>query len=166
MTYQKGHKGYWLGKKLPKKFRIRLSMSRSGPGNSFYGKHHTTKTKQKISQAFTNIRKEALIDRNMGNDYLKDFLKRLTPSHKELWLKDFGRRISLAFTPLRREEYAIRMHEYRISHPIWTRPNWNDTETGFSVPAFVPLLPGRIKPIEATRYYTQGIIPQGISSLF
>ena len=162
MTFQKGHK-INLGRFPSKTTRLNLSISKAGFRNNFYGKHHSAKTKRRISQAFTEERKQALQRRNINNNYLKDFLKTMDHNQRAFWLIEMGRKISQAFTPIRRKEYSIRMHKYRKSHPMWTPPDWSNRETGFSVPEFVPLLPGRITPIDATRYYTQGVIPAGLT---
>ena len=66
------------------------------------------------------------------------------------------------------KEYILMMignsycRDYLSKNPVWKKPDWDNRFTGFDVPSYVSLLPGRIKPIEATRYYCQGVIPQGL----
>ena len=52
MAFQKGNKGYWLGKKRSEETKKKISDSRTGKcmgkDNPNYGKHHTEETKIKI----------------------------------------------------------------------------------------------------------------------
>ncbi len=63
MPFQKGHKGYWFGKKRSEETRKKMSEAQKGEKNYFfnkhykgknhprYGKHHSKETKRKISIA-------------------------------------------------------------------------------------------------------------------
>lgn len=50
MAFQKGDRGYWLGKKRSEETKQKISEKKKGKPGTFLGKHHTGETKRKISE--------------------------------------------------------------------------------------------------------------------
>jgi len=76
-TFKKGCKSvsYWKGKKIPEETKELWSKQRKGEGNSFYGRHHTNETKEKLRKKFTEKFKNA--------EYYKRYIDSLKKYYEE-----------------------------------------------------------------------------------
>ena len=104
------------------------------------------------------------------NTYFRDFLKRMKPEKRRIWLNDFREKISLSIrnNPEYLEKLRIRMigntyqEKYLQKNPIWAKPDWGSCVPHISVPIFVPIIYQKVPIMESTRYYTMGIVPDGL----
>ena len=76
-TFKKGHKipAYWKGKKRSEEIKKLWSEQRKGKGNSFYGRHHTDETKEKLRKKSIEIHQNPEIH--------KKYIDALRKWHKE-----------------------------------------------------------------------------------
>jgi len=105
------------------------------------------------------------------NTYFRDFLKRMKPEKRRIWLNDFRKKISLSIrnNPEYLEKLRIRMignkyqENYLQKNPIWAKPDWGSCIPHRTVPPFVPVLYQRVPVVEATKYYVFGEMPPRIN---
>ena len=104
------------------------------------------------------------------NTYFRDFLNRMNKEERKKWLREFGKKQSLRIRndPVYLERLRRRMignkyqENYLQKNPIWVKPDWGSCVPHISVPIFVPIIYQKVPIMESTRYYTMGIVPEGL----